>query len=127
MPLNHIRWPRLRLHASVVSMTKRKKTEESTSQSRRSLSSGGTRRQQRPAQSVKFPVVGEAIDPTRQPWPGMPMGVDVGMDITGNPAATPHANAGGPSSTKNIVGSGRPAQASRGGQRKPVSAAPDSL
>jgi hypothetical protein len=37
-----------------------------------------------------------------QPSAAMPMGVDVGENISGNPAATPNANAGGPSSTENI-------------------------
>jgi hypothetical protein len=77
--------------------------------SRRSRFPASKDRQRRLTKPTGLPVMGGAlIDPTRQPWPGMPMGVD----ITGNPGRTPNANAGWPSSTENIVGSGRPIVAS---------------
>ncbi|WP_447980288.1 hypothetical protein [Candidatus Nitrospira bockiana] len=60
--------------------------------------SGGTRRQES----------GRGLSTTDAPTfrmrttEGMPMGVDVSTEITGNPSATPNADAGGPSSTENI-------------------------
>ena len=47
--------------------------------------------------------VGEApVHQMQNPGGGMPMGVDVAQDMTGNPGVVPNANTGGPSSTKNI-------------------------
>ena len=65
---------------------------------------------------MRLPLIGEVVDPTRQPWPGMPMGVDVSMAITGNPGRTPNANAGGPSSI--IVGPGRAGQRGKTSKKK---------
>jgi hypothetical protein len=94
-------------------ITKKQQTKGSKRPARRSVPSAKNDRQHTFKKPIRLPPVGEAVDPTRQPWPGMPMGVDVGMDITGNPGRTPNANAGGPSSTENIVGTGRAGQGVR--------------
>lgn len=91
-----VRWP--------MRMTKKQRTKGSKRPARRSVPSAKKDRQQTFKKPIGLPRVGETVDPTCQLWPGMPMGVDVGMDITGNPGRTPNANAGGPSSTENIVG-----------------------
>jgi hypothetical protein len=67
----------------------------------------------------EVPRVDDApVEPMRVLSRGMQMGVDLGNDISGNPGAVPNANAGGPSSTENIVGTNPEPTIDQGGEEK---------